>query len=126
MGSLKMHHGDAGLSACYPMNNPANRPEKSQHLYARPLGVNMTLLVLLVVLSGRISGSLGLLLLLLAGINGLIGFVFLLFERRRDTGYAGGFFLSFLLLLLIGFGMCSKDAKNHGRMQATEAPTNNP
>ena len=99
-------------------------PNGKQHLYAWPLGFNLVILLLLMGFNwpDMYNTGLALLLLLLALLNGLIGFVFLLFERRRDTGYAGGFFLSFLLLLLIGFGMCSKDAKNHQRMEATEAP----
>lgn len=88
------------------------------------MGFNLALLLLLAGFNWphMYNTGLALQLLLLALLNGLIGFVFLLFERRRDTGYAGGFFLSFLLLLLIGFGMCSKDAENHQHPEAIEAP----
>ncbi len=77
----------------------------------KPLVINLALLLLAVVING-VSGraqdqyALAPFLCLLAGANGVIAFLFLLFERRRDAGYAGGLFLSALLLLLIGFGMC--------------------
>jgi hypothetical protein len=97
-------------------------PDKSQHRYVWPLGVSLALLLLLVGLNWPNVVGLGLAMLLLACVNGLLGFVFLLLERRRDAGYAGGFFLSFLLLLLIGFGMCSKEAQRHRQVEAVEAP----
>ncbi|MFD2720781.1 hypothetical protein ACFST9_18815 [Hymenobacter monticola] len=100
-------------------------PEKGQHLYAWPLGFNLALLLLLAGLSWPHLYGNGLALLLLALVNGLLGFGFLLFERRRDSGYAGGFFLSFLLLLLIGFGMCSKEAENHRRGTEIIVPVSN-
>ena len=62
---------------------------------------------------------------LLSCINGVLGFVFLLFERRRDSGYAGGFFLSCLLLLLIGFSMCAKEDASHRRVEEVEVPESN-
>jgi hypothetical protein len=102
-------------------------PQNRQHLYTWPLGFNIAILLLLEGLSwpNLSSNGLALLLLLLAFCNGLVGFVFLLFERRRDAGYAGGFFLSFLLLLLIGFGMCSKEAGNHRRETEITVPISN-
>ncbi|MBH8557833.1 hypothetical protein [Hymenobacter negativus] len=96
--------------------------DDGQHLYAWPLGINLAILLILVGFSWPDVYGLGWLILLLTLPNGLLGFVFLLFERRRDTGYAGGFFLSFLLLLLIGFGMCSKEAKNHERREENAVP----
>ena len=105
----------------------ADPSNKGQHLYVWPLGFNLGLLLLLegFMWPQLYNTTLALFLILLAVFNGLAGFIFLLFERRRDAGYAGGFFLSFLVLLLIGFGMCSKDAKNHKRVEAIEAPDSN-
>ncbi|UOQ96898.1 hypothetical protein MUN81_16825 [Hymenobacter sp. 5317J-9] len=100
--------------------------EKGQRRYVWPLGINLAILLLLLGLSWPNVTSGGFGLLLLACLNALIGFVFLLFERRRDAGYAGGFFLSFLLLLLIGFGMCSQERESHRRAEVLEAPTNTP
>lgn len=105
----------------------ADSSKEGQHLYFWPLGINLAILLLLkgFMWPQVYSTGLALFLLLLALLNGLLGFGFLLFERRRDAGYAGGFFLSFLLLMLIGFGMCSKDAKNHQHPEVTEEPASN-
>lgn len=90
------------------MEKPTNPSNDGQYSYAWLLGINLGILVLLVVIGGPSYNALGFLVVVLAFINGLIGFLFLLFERRRDSGYVGAFFLSFLLLMLIGLGMCSK------------------
>jgi len=67
-----------------------------------PVAVNLLLLLLIIMSAGIDVGALfGFFLALL---NGLPGFVLLLTEHRRDAGYAGGFFLSFLLLLLTRIG----------------------
>ena len=89
----------------------ATPPKKGLQLYAWPLGINLIILLLLARPVWPHVSGLGLAFVLLAVFNGLIGFIFLLFERRRDTGFAGGFFLSFLLLLLNGSGMCAQEAK---------------
>jgi|GEM_PF-4506344 len=101
-------------------------PKDRQHRYAWPLGINLVLLLLLVGLSWPHVYSNGLALLLLAIINLPIGFLFFLFERPQGVGYAGGFVLSFLLLLIIGFGMCSKDYQRHHEVDVIEATTSTP
>ncbi|GAA4371317.1 hypothetical protein GCM10023185_46670 [Hymenobacter saemangeumensis] len=101
--------------------------EKGRHRYAWPLGINLSILLLAVGRNWPHEPFNGLALLMLSCINGLLGFVFLLFERRRDAGYTGGFFLSFLLLLLIGFGTCAKESKQQRQIEIeeVEAPESN-
>ncbi|MBJ6108109.1 hypothetical protein JAO73_03735 [Hymenobacter sp. BT523] len=100
----------------------AEPTEKSKHRYAWPLGINLALLLLLVGLNWRNVSNSGLGLLLLACLNIPIGFVFLLFEWRRESKFASGFFLSFFLLLIIGFGMCARGSHPRHEVEIIEDP----
>ena len=101
------------------MSEPQATPRSIKQTVIWPVTVNL-LLVLVVTLvfnldTGAFFGF------FLALLNGLIGFVLLLVERRRDAGYAGGFFLSCLLLFIIGFGMCSHSGDRH-RVEFKQEP----
>ena len=98
---------------------------KEQPLYAWPLEVNLIILLLMVIASWSNVSGMAFVVGLLALPNGLLGFIFLLFERRRDIGYAGGFFLSFLLLLLLSAGMSFMYSVKQDGMTSTETPASN-
>ncbi|MBF9143260.1 hypothetical protein [Hymenobacter properus] len=104
-----------------------NPPDKRKHPYAWPVGINLAFLLFMVAFNRHNGPGLGLFTLALALFNGFLGLVFLLFERllfrrQRGAGYAGGFFLSLLLLLIIGFGMCARESRNHQEVEVIEDP----
>jgi uncharacterized membrane protein HdeD (DUF308 family) len=86
-----------------PNPTPPNKPDGTRAI-TWPLIINLGILVLVAAFSGAdmdiLSGAIGLLVL----INGVAGIILIISKHRMH--YALAFFLSALLLLLIGAGVC--------------------
>ena len=96
-----------------PTPLPPAKPEKKNTI-TWPLGINLGILVLVAAFSGAdidfLSGAISVLVL----INGVAGVILVLSKHRMH--YALAFFLSALLLLLIGAGICGLMLSNLGPM----------
>lgn len=80
---------------------PPDEPDDKKAI-TWPLGINLTILLLAAIVGGpgMLPGTIGTLII----VNGLAGLIVMMTGNRMH--YALAFFLSVLLLLLIGLGIC--------------------